>query len=149
MNTKFVVAGLVVAGTLALVCMIMSIVFAYDISLVYPNIYVNVFNTTIDNKMQFYMRCDQSNNKVVLANLLRFCGIETFNVQPGCNLLSYYSYWYQTYSFGEMKCPTGYLNQFTTTIDVNINLVALASSMMIIGTLIFLIPFFVAYACMR
>ena len=144
MRTKLVVGALIVSGICALVCLIMSIVFAYDISLIYPDVYVNV---ATNNNTQFYMRCDQTTNKVVLANLLQSCGVEYFNVQPGCNLLSYYSYWYGTHSFGEMKCPTGYLDQFKNTIDLNLNLVALASSMMIIGCFIFCVPFLVVYIC--
>lgn len=149
MKNCIVIVTLILSAILALICLIMSIVFAYDIALVYPHVYVNVVNATNYDKLQFLMRCDQANNKALLANLLQSCGVETFNVQPGCNLLSYYSYWYQAYSFAEMKCPTGYLLQFVDTINSNVNLVIVASSMMIIGCILFCLPFFFVWCCFK
>lgn len=147
-RSKLLIVSLLVFGVLALTCLVMSIVFAYDIALIYPNVIVNVLVTNSStSRTQFYMRCDQTNNKVALENLLSSCGTENFNIQPGCNFLYYYSYYYGTYGFGDMHCPTGYLNQFTNTVNMNVNLVIVASIMMILGMILFCLPFAFVYYC--
>ena len=138
----FVIVFLVVAS---LGCFVMSIVFSYVPRLVYPHPIVNVKNvthqTTGISHVQFYMRCDISKHGPSQSQLLQDCGAITFAVDPDCNLNSWQSYWASTYGFGEMQCPTLYLQEISATENLSVNLVALASAMMMIGGFVLLIPF--------
>lgn len=135
--------GLIV---LAVTCLVMSIVFSYVPSLVYPEYIVNtrVVNGTLTD---FYLRCDCAKSGECRSNIRKSCNAPGFLTEPDCNLHSWYSYWYATFAYGEIECPSGYLEQFTRTENLSVNLVALASSMMILGMFICLTPLFCIWAC--
>jgi hypothetical protein len=148
-KTTSVVIGLSLSALLALTCLVMSIVFTQVPSLTYPNIFVNVVATNANStQFQFNMRCDQADNDGALINLQKACGTESFNVQPGCRLPPYHGYLTIVYGLGEMNCPSGYLKQFRSTVDLGTNFVALAFSLCFIFMFIFLIPFFILYIYM-
>ena len=139
---------IVISVAASITCLVMSIVFAYDISLVYPNPIVNVANVTNlatgVNVLQFYLRCDQANGGSAAQDILSNCGISSFIIVPRCNLIAPQSYYYQTFAFGSVAtCPPGYLQSIGYTVNLGINLVALASVMMIIGAIVVWIPFII------
>ncbi len=144
-RTTIIVIGVIITAVLTLTCLVMSIVFAYDISLVYPNSVVNVIS--IDQGISFYLRCDQANGGGLIT-ILALCNITSFEIQPHCNILSLQSYYYQTYAAGLVKtCPTGYLQSATSTTNLGVNLVALASAMMMLGMFIVWIPIGIFALC--
>lgn len=139
-----------IAVTIAacLACFIMSIVFAYCIWIVYPNPIVNVANVTNlatgGSVIEFYFRCDQANGGASAQALLLNCGVTNFQIVPHCNTLALQNYYYQTFAMGSVaSCPTGYLQGITSTANLGVNLVALASSMMILGIFIVWVPLLV------
>lgn len=143
----------VVTIAACITCFVMSIVFAYDISLVYPDPIVNVANVTNlatgASVIAFYLRCDQANGGSAEQNILSSCGVHNFEIVPHCNLLSLQSYYYQTFAYGSVTtCPSGYLQGITATANLGVNMVALASAMMILGMFIVWIPFLIVMCCM-
>jgi len=144
-NTKLVFAALLGLSSLALTCFIMAIVFSYVPSLVYPKHIVNVAN---GNLTEYYLRCDKANGEF-LSTLLEKCNTSDFKIEPDCNIPSWYSYWYKVFVFGKMECPSGYLESFTRTENLSVNLVAVASSMMILGGIIFLFPMVAIYVVVK
>jgi len=143
---------LVVTIAACVACFVMSIVFAYDISLVYSDPIVNVANVTNlatgSSVIEFYLRCDQANGGAGAQSILSNCGIHNFEIVPHCNLLSLQSYYYQTFAYGSVSsCPSGYLQGIKATTNLGVNLVALASSMMILGIFIVWIPFLIVLCC--
>lgn len=143
---------IIICSVLSLVCFIMSIVFAYVITLTYPDPIVNVQNNTNlatgVSVIEFYLRCDLANGGSYEQNILSNCGIKSFSIVPHCNLLSLQSYYYQTYAYGSVSsCPSGYLQSITATTNLGINYVALASSMMIIGIFLIWIPVLLFLCC--
>lgn len=129
---EYVVIPVAVASTL--VCLIMSVVFAYNVSLVYPSPYVNVVGHP--NYTDFFMRCDVAADGKKRLELLTSCGGAPFVVEPSCSI-PWGSYFYATYAFGQMPCPTRYLDTFTRTENLAVNLVILASLLMALGAVVF------------
>jgi hypothetical protein len=135
-GTGLLVAGLLLILAASITCLVMSIVFAYDIVLVYHDPIVNVANVTnLESELsviEFYLRCDQAYGGTAAQNILFSCGIQSYEVSPHCNSPSL-SYYYQTYAFASVaSCPTGYLQAITSTVNLGVNLVALASIGMIL-----------------
>ena len=136
---------IVVCAVGVLGCFIMSVVFSYKPNLVYPDPIVNVDRS--GNLTKFYLRCDVADNGEYRSALLKNCNSGGYFVEPDCDIPPMHSYWYATFAFGETECPSGYLEGFTQTVNLSVNLVALASSMMILGGFIFAIPFLLWYIC--
>ena len=149
-GTGLLIAGLIVMLAACITCLVMAIVFAYDIVLVYHDPIVNVVNTTNlatgTSVIEFYLRCDQANNGQAAQNILFSCGIQTYIIPPHCNIQALQSYYYQTFAFTSVaSCPTGYLQAITATANIGVNLVAFASLMMAFGVIIVWTPFLIMY----
>ena len=140
---SFYLVMIITSSTLAVACLIMSIVFSYTPSLVYHQPIVNVKQK--GNLTEFYLRCDLASDGKYKSNILKDCGSNGYTIEPDCNIPSIYSYWYGTFAFGETQCSTGHLENFTATENMKINLIALASSMMIIGMFLFSSPLIILY----
>jgi hypothetical protein len=143
---------IVVTIAACVACFVMSIVFAYVITLTYPDPIVNVANVTNlatgSSVIAFYLRCDQANGGAGAQSVLSNCGVHNFEIVPDCKMLSLQSYYYQTFAFGSVSsCPSGYLQGIRATTNLGVNLVAVASSMMILGIFIVWIPFLIVLCC--
>jgi len=154
-NGKMSVAVILIVAAVCLVgfigSLVMAIVFAYVPSIVYPVPIVNVVHVN-GSVTSFQIRCDVTSDGAYLASLLTQCGTPYFNVEPVCGGQFGYSstsYFLRTFAFAEMPCPTGYLDQFTTTVDLDRNLVALASCMMILLMIMFFIPIGIVYCIVK
>lgn len=135
---------IVSSSILAIGCFVMAGVFSYMPWIAYPAEIVNVFNT--NSIMTFYMRCDIATNTLLKSYLLQVCCASRFSIHPECNTPSLNGYWNRVYTIGQLKCPLENIDyirnmclDLTTKVNLNINLVAFASSMMIIGGISFLI----------
>jgi hypothetical protein len=108
----------------------MAAVFGANPSIVYPNPVVNVLAS--NGTVNFYVRCDVAQYDDSRKSILEICNITEFSVVPVCAQL--YNYYTQAYTFGSVsKCPTGYLQAITSTVNLSVNLIAFAMSVMIIG----------------
>ena len=129
-------SGVVLCTLLCIGSFVMIFVFSYVPALTYPDPIVNVEfkNATYG----FYVRCDVGKDTKNLDKLLQDCGSQQWNIQPDCG--DDFTYWWRVFSFGKTKCSTDYLSDISTTVNLNINLLAVASAMMIISFIIFAIP---------
>lgn len=131
----------------AITCFTMAIVFSYVPHLVYPEPIVNVRpGVQGSNMTQFHLRCDLAGDGVYRAQLLQDCGATLYAVEPDCNLAKSAGYWPAAFAFGQVWCPTQYLSHIAgTTVNLSVNLIPLASCMMILGGFLCCVPFFVLW----
>lgn len=133
-----IILGLTIAACIT--CIVMTVVFCFDISLVYPQPIVNV------RALTFYMRCDQVSGGSPLLALVVACNATSFVVQPTCNNPGLQGYVRQAYGYGVLdQCPTGYLQRINDTVNLDANLVLLAVILMGLGIVLVWIPFFVLW----
>jgi hypothetical protein len=142
----FVLFATCLAGALG--SLIMTFVFCYVPHIIYPHPIVNVeaaTPTTVSPIFQIHLRCDLAQSGYYRARLLQNCNTSLYSVEPNCNTPPSAGYVLAAYAFGQLECTTGYLSGFYPVVNLNVNLIALATCMMIISTLLFLLPFFIVW----
>lgn len=130
------VTVLVLFAMAFLVCFSVSIVAFTNYNFLYPNLIVNV-DYKGNETYTFYGRCDYFHTLEHQNETLTKCNVSKWIVKPNCEESD--DHINRLYAFGEMKCPTKYLEKFKGKIDLSVHLIGIVGIALMFFSAVFIL----------